>query len=340
MQKAFPNKNIVLAVAFFLFFGVMSGNSQAPTAPDYSNLFYWAAHPHKRDLSDSLSKSLPQNEAIDSTVDIFFIHPTSYLQPSKPFGLNGSVEDEALNKKTDEGSILYQASVFNKAGRVFAPRYRQAHISCYFSITQSVDSVSAMQAFMLAYSDVKAAFEYYLKHYNNGRPFIIASHSQGTTHAKFLLRDFIDGKPLQSKFIAGYLVGMYIEPDWFKTIQPCATPTQTNCICAWRTFKEGFKPDYWEKEKKECIVTNPLSWDATMTEVNYKQNPGSLLRNFTIKPSLVDAKIAQGLLWTIKPKIFGIGLVLKNNYHIADYNFYYLSIRKNAKDRIGAFWKR
>ena len=33
----------------------------------------------------------------------------------------------------------------------------------------------------------KAAFQYYLEHYNNGRPFIIASHSQGTYHAKRLI---------------------------------------------------------------------------------------------------------------------------------------------------------
>ncbi len=323
----------------FLFSGTINGNTQVLTAPDYSNLLYWASHPNKKDLSDSVSQSLPQNEGLDSTVDVFFIHPTSYLNPAKPFGLNGSVDDEGLNKKTDEGSIFYQASVFNRAGRVFAPRYRQAHISCYFTITQA-DSAKAFEAFMLAYSDVKAAFEFYLKHYNNGRPFVIASHSQGTTHAKFLLREFIDGKPLQKQFVAGYLVGMYIENDWFKTIMPCTTPTQTNCICAWRTFKEGFRPDYWANEKKECIVTNPLSWDATIPAVNYKQNPGSLLKNFKIKPNLVDAKIAQGLLWTIKPKIFGIGLVLKNNYHIADYNFYYLSIRQNVKDRIGAFWKK
>lgn len=339
MQKVLACKSIVLGFAFFLFFGLMEGNAQTPNAPNYSDLFYWAAHPFKKDLSDSLSKSLPKDEILDSTVDVFFIHPTSYLDKDKLFGLNGSVDDADLNNKTDEGSILYQASVFNKAGRVFAPRYRQAHISCYFSITQPADSAKAFEAFMLAYSDVKMAFEYYLKHYNNGRPFVIASHSQGTTHAKFLLREFIDGKPLQKKFIAGYLVGMYLEPDWFSTIKPCATPTQTNCICAWRTFKEGYRPDYWGNEKKESVVTNPLSWDASITEVNYKQNTGSLLKNFTIKPSLVDAKLAQGLLWTIKPKIFGIGLVLKNNYHIADYNFYYLSIRKNVKDRINAFWK-
>lgn len=339
MRNILVHKSIALAIIFFFFLGLMEGNAQTPTAPNYTNLFYWAAHPYKKDRSDSISQSLPPNEIIDSTVDIFFIHPTSYLDTKKPFGLNGSVDDEDLNAKTDDGSILYQASVFNRAGRVFAPRYRQAHISCYFTITQA-DSAKAFEAFMLAYSDVKAAFEFYLKNYNNGRPFIIASHSQGTTHAKFLMREFIDGKPLQSKFIAGYLVGMVLEPDWFKTIQPCATPTQTNCICAWRTFKNGYKPLFALNEKFESVVTNPLTWDASKPNATEEQNQGSLLRNFKLKQGVVDANVAKGVLWTIKPKIFGIGLILKNNYHIADYNFYYLSIRQNVKDRIGAFWKR
>lgn len=340
MQKKFSYKSIGLAVVYILFFGLMRANAQTPTAPNYNNIFYWAAHPYKKDRSDSVSKSLPKEAATDTTVDVFFIHPTSYTDIAKPFGLNGSVDDENLNNKTDDGSILYQASVFNNAARVFAPRYRQAHISCYYSFGNTTDSLAAMQAFMLAYNDVKTAFEFYLKHYNNGRPFVIASHSQGTTHAKFLLREFIDGKPLQKQFVAGYLVGMYLETNWFTTIKPCATPTSTNCICAWRTFKEDFLPDYVVKEKQACVVTNPLSWDEKILDVNYKNNPGSLLKNFKIKPALVDAKVAENVLWTIKPKIFGIGLVLKNNYHIADYNFYYRSIRKNVKDRIEAFWKR
>ncbi len=41
----------------------------------------------------------------------------------------------------------------------------------------------SIDAFDLAYEDLKTAFENYLKHYNKGRPIIIASHSQGSLHA-------------------------------------------------------------------------------------------------------------------------------------------------------------
>jgi len=158
--------------------------------PGYSDLNYWAAHPYKHDAADSVPKPLRKNYRPDSTVDVFFIHPTTYTDKEKKSGWNAAIDNDTLNAKTDYTSILFQASIFNEAGRVFAPRYRQANYYSYFPQTKE-DSLQAIQAFELAYADIKAAFEYYLKHWNNGRPIIIASHSQGTTHAKRLLKDFL-----------------------------------------------------------------------------------------------------------------------------------------------------
>src|SRR4249919_3397352 len=95
--------------------------------PDYSNLDYWAAHPYKVDLSDSVSKPL-RRQVRDSTVDVFFIHPTTYTIEIKAGKDNASIDDSYINAKTDYSTILYQASVFNESCRVFAPRYRQANL--------------------------------------------------------------------------------------------------------------------------------------------------------------------------------------------------------------------
>lgn len=302
--------------------------------PDYSKLTNWAAHPFKKDCSDSIPAPLKNTFANDTIADIFFIHPTSYLDPLKPFGQNAPVDNEALNFKTDKSSILYQASIFNKAGRVFAPRYRQAHISSYFPITEK-DTLIAIQSFDTAYADVKQAFEFYLTYYNNGRPIIIASHSQGTTHAKRLLKDFFDNTPLQPKLIVAYLVGMPVEYKYFNTLKPCSTPQQTNCYCSWRTFKNGYLPDYISNEKDSVIVSNPLTWDTNKPKATRFDNKGSILKNFNkIVTSCVDANVAGNVLWTIKPRFFGNIFLTTKNYHIADYNFYYLSIQENALLRI------
>ena len=189
------------------------------SAPDYSDINNWAAHPWKHDPSDSLPNALRKNYHPDSTIDIFFIHPTSYLDKTMPFGYNAPVNDAVLNKKTDGASILYQASIFNEAGRVFAPRYRQANYYAYFP----TDTTAAIAAFDKAYEDIKAAFEYYLLHYNNGRPIVIASHSQGSTHAKRLIKEFFDGKPLQNQLVAAYLVGMPSKNSFIKRLA-CVLP--------------------------------------------------------------------------------------------------------------------
>lgn len=306
--------------------------------PDYSNLNYWAAHPYKHDPSDSTPKLITVKSVSDSTVDVFFIHPTTYTSKAKEFGENAPVDNAELNAKTDYSTILYQASIFNQVGRIFSPRYRQTNLQAYFPIT-SIDTTKAIAAFELAYQDIKMAFTYYLQHYNNGRPIIIASHSQGTTHAKRLLKEFFDGTPLQNKLVAAYLVGIPVEVNCFTAIKGCNTPYQTGCVCSWRTFKEGYKPNYIAKEHP-VIVTNPLSWDSSQPTAARATNKGSVLLNFNkLVPKVAEAKVVGNILWTSKPHFFGNLFFTGKNYHIADYNLYYLSVQQNAAARVKAFWK-
>jgi len=161
--------------------------NKASTGPNYSDVAYWAAHPAIHDPSDSVPAPLLASYNQDTAVDVFFIHPTTYLGTEKPFGLNADISDALLAAKTDYSPVLYQGSLFNVAGRLFAPRYRQTHISAYYPVT-AFDTTLAIAAFELAYQDVKAAFEYYLANENKGRDIIIASHSQGTTHGTRLVK--------------------------------------------------------------------------------------------------------------------------------------------------------
>lgn len=308
--------------------------------PDYSNLDHWAAHPYKKDPSDSVPRPLRKNYLPDSTVDVFFIHPTTYTDKEKALGWNAPVDNAELNAKTDYTTILLQASIFNEAGRIFAPRYRQANLSSYFP-KDATDSAQALAAFELAYEDVKTAFVYYLQHNNNGRPIIIASHSQGTTHAKRLLKEFFEDKPLQKQLVAAYLVGMFLQPDYFSSIKPCISPDQTGCFCSWRTFKEDYKPDYVLQEKFVSVVTNPLSWDTTVSVVDRSANKGGVLLKFNkIIKRVTNAKISGGVLWTKKPHFTGNIFLTTKNYHVADMNFFYMSIRENARLRVEAFRKK
>jgi hypothetical protein len=305
--------------------------------PDYSNLNYWAAHPSKKDPSDSLSFTLKKNYQPDTLFDVFFIHPTTYTDLLMPLGWNAPINNIDLNIKTDYSTILFQASIFNEAGNVFSPRYRQANLGAYYPKSKE-DTLTALSAFELAYSDIKAAFQYYLANYNNGKPIIIAAHSQGSTHGKRLIKEFFDSTQLQNKLVVAYLVGMPIPANYFKNITPCITPDQTGCICSWRTFKNGYEPDYLQYEHYPAIVTNPLTWDSKIPAASRDINKGGILLKFNkIVKRVANANVNGNVLWSNKPHFFGNILYNTKNYHIGDYNLFYLNVRENVGLRAKRF---
>lgn len=301
---------------------------------NYGDLNNWAAHPWKKDLSDSISDGIIDRRVNDSSVDVFFIHPTTYLQ--KEFeSWNADVNDIAINEKTNNTAILYQASAFNEQSRLFAPRYQQAHINSFY-----INPEIAKDYFDVAYNDVKAAFEFYLKNYNKGRPIIIASHSQGTKHAGRLLKEFFDNKPLQKQLVCAYLIGMPIPNNYFPTLKTCINENQTGCFVGWRTYKNGYVPELIQEENFKSIVVNPLTWDTLETFASSKLNKGGILQNFKkIVPGVVDAQVHHNVLWACKPNVFGKIFFTKKNFHIGDINLYYMNIRENVRTRIDSFKK-
>ena len=327
------NLKAVLWGCFFLAFQLKAQNpfnTNHEVVPiDYNNLNYWAAHPNKRDNADKIPRTELQAKR-SLAADVFFIHPTIYSEKNDKLPWNPSLDDRKLNNAVDQSTILFQASAFNAAGRIFAPRYRQAHLRSYYTM----DKVSAKKAFDLAYNDVKKAFQHYLQYYHHGRPFIIASHSQGTMHASRLIREFIDETALQQKMVAAYLVGMPISKKYFKSIRPCLNSDDLNCSISWRTFKRGYLPS--DKAIGDSILaTNPLNWKIDTTYVDKSQNKGTILRNFDkILTKRVDAQVHQGILWANKPRFPWSFLFRRKNYHIADINFYYMNIRENTKQRV------
>ena len=78
------------------------------------------------------------------------------------------------------------ATAFATVGNVYAPYYRQDNGS-------SVDRFNVISG--IPTMDGVAAFDYYIKHYNNGRPFILVGHSQGATVLSNLLSGYMKENP-------------------------------------------------------------------------------------------------------------------------------------------------
>ena len=217
-------------------------------APDYSQQADWLASPFKDDPSDYAPGGKGRIVS-DSAVDIFFLFPTSFQAELTDGTWNASLDDPKVNNESLSRSIKYQASIFNKAGRVFAPNYRQANYNVFLQKGRQ-----SKQALDQAYADILTAWHYYLEHYNQGRPFIIAGHSQGALHAARLLKDEIDGKPLSDRLIIAYIPGMPIKKGDFTSLQPCSDSTGTGCITSWRTYLDGYKPEWLQSESRGEMI--------------------------------------------------------------------------------------
>lgn len=261
-----------------------------PAAPDYAVLDNWAAHPKKESKASLVPKNTTcQDRQATAKVDCFFVHPTTYFGgPS----WNQPPDYTQANEIVDEIHISGQASVFNGCCRIFAPRYRQA---TFFSFLGAGDN--GRKALELAYTDVERAFDYYLQHENNGRPFILAGHSQGSLHLFRLLEEKIDNTPLAQKMVAAYPLGFRLPMDKFeegvfKTLKPNNAATDIGVIIAWDTYLKTATisedaveiwystPDgtgRWENRfGKIPLTVNPLSWKRTTEIIAANQNLGAV----------------------------------------------------------------
>lgn len=309
----------------------------APPAPDYSDMRLWAAHPQLRDSADVVPAANMQDRQSEALVDVFYLYPTTYTGRRGQRAWNADLYDTQLNLYTDRTAIRNQASVFNGACRVYAPRYRQAHLEAFYTRRRDSD---AKQALGLAYEDVRNAFLYYLQHYSHGRPVIIAGHSQGTLHAARLLREWYSDDKQAPPLVAAYLVGMPVRSDQFSNIAPCRSPEDFGCFCSWRTVDAKYKPNRFYPTGDDIAVINPLTWTDEKTLAARMLHAGAVLRDFYhgAYPQLMDAWIDAGLLRVHRSKLPGILFLPVRNYHIADYNFFYVNMRQNIAARVEAYF--
>lgn len=303
--------------------------------PDYNDLSYWAAHPLKKDLSDSISNVYAGEINLD-LCDVFYLHPTTFTDKRTSHIQHAQIDDSVINQKTDASAMLYQASVFNEVGRIYAPRYRQAHIYRYFDTGSS-----SIKAFDTAYADIKKAFSVYLEKWNNGRPLIIASHSQGTTHAIRLVKEMIDGTPLGDRIVLMYLLGMPVKKNDFVHLKPCSDSNNIHCFYSWRTYKKGYDDKFTDANREDVVVTNPVDKTSNRKGKNRHLKKEAILWNYNKGFKMThDTWVMGDMLWINRPKFKGSVLTLfMKNYHAGDINLFYGDIRARVKNSCIEYYK-
>lgn len=312
-------------------------HTKQPSPPDYAQRKYWASLPDRKDSADfQLVKYGIVDGQEHAKADVFFIPPTNYLS-----GLtwNISVDDSAANAITDNISCRLLASAFNGSCKVYVPRYRTAILYTYFASKKN-----ARLSFGLAYEDVKNAFLYYMKHYNKGRPLVIAAHSQGTDYAVTLMKEFFDKDTLiRKQLVEAYLIGRPIYDTTFKQIKPSYAADETGGYVVWNSVSYHTNTFYGQPVGT-IVGVNPLSWKRDTAYVAAQFNKGGL--PFTVHrvdTAVVDAKLApSGFLWVNRPTRTGEEYPALNSFyfHKNDYSFFYMNIRENVELRVNTFLKQ
>src|SRR6478672_3429640 len=322
----------------------------AGTGPDYSDPSNWVARPGaSNDPADWLPKGADQSGSGGAAV--FFVHPTTYLERDRwnaPLFVGGDTEFRT------NLFVQSQASAFNGAGEVWAPRYRQAAFGAFL-----LDSKDATAALDFAYRDVSAAFDEFVKEASN-RPIILAGHSQGALHLERLLREKVAGKPIAKRIVAAYVVGWPISTsaDLSALGMPaCTAPDQAGCILSWMTFADPPNPDFifheWEKtagfngdkrRKEDTLCVNPIT-GTQGAAAPAQDNPGTLIptadmRSASLEAGAVGAHCDKGLLILdgLPPQL-GSFVLPGNNYHVYDYALFWGAVRRDAERRLAA-WHR
>ena len=331
----------------------LSAAAETPPAPNYADPKTWAAYPGTPGTEEATPDGIAKTPLSErNAVDVFFIHPTTYLTLS--IGNAHYDESGATRTRLENGVLRFQASVFNHCCRIFAPRYRQASLK---GITSS--SAEGLASADLAYSDVLRAFDYYLAHENNRRPFIIAGHSQGSIHAIRLLQERIIGTPLSHRLIAAYVPGSALPHEvQEKGLPICRTPAMTACVVDWNSVSPT-AVDHRRRESavlwwqgryqtiagRPLVCVNPLNWIENGT-APATENLGAIYfggRGQPIPAPVAGASGAacdDGLLRVQiradERRHFSDPLTLFGSYHDFDYGLWYMNIRQNLEVRIRA----
>ncbi|SUZ83773.1 uncharacterized protein METZ01_LOCUS36627 [marine metagenome] len=306
--------------------------------PNYYELDSWAVHPLKK--NKELNSFINGNEKLN--INVFFIHPTLFWD-NKNTSWNSDIYDPKMRYFVNSSSVKYQASAWASVGDLFVPHYRQAHIRVF---RESFWLNGGEQAYELAYTDVKKAFEIFLEKYNDNKPIIIAGHSQGAGHAKKILQEFFDGKPLQKKLVAAYLIGTKITEKDFINLKLMNTKDETGGFVTWNTYRlmserKTKKASLTVNQDwiKGALCSNPIRWDTNKTS-NYEDHKGFLYFNKKIYPNTVKIEHIDNKVYIKLPKMGIFKKILVStvkDYHKADISLFWEDIRINSINRAKVF---
>jgi Protein of unknown function (DUF3089) len=242
----------VLAMAAALASATPAAAQASPSKNDYSDPKTWLCRPGLTGPADACAVDLGTTivkadgsltreafkRAPNPSIDCFYVYPTVSMDPGGNSDMNPGPEEM--------GVVRQQFARFASQCRVFAPMYRQATLTALRAVATG-SPIAVDRA--LGYNDVVDAWNYYRQHDNNGHGVVLVGHSQGSGVLTQLIRNEIDGKPVQSRLVSAMLLGTSLPVPRgkdvggaFKSIPVCRSASQTGCVIAYASFRSTIPP--------------------------------------------------------------------------------------------------
>ena len=194
------------------------------------------------------------------------------------------ISTETGDYTRSEGALCHYADTYNDSVRgplrgemtgvdhllsgnlnYYSPYYRQCSLQSYAS-----DSLT--QARMpLPTGDVRRAFNYYLEHLNQGRPFILAGYSQGAIILLELLKE-IDDSAI-NRMIAAYVIGATVSDDDARHphIMAASRADDTGVTICYNSVRDaGCALPHFEYS---AMAINPVNWRTDDTPATLTTEP-------------------------------------------------------------------
>jgi hypothetical protein len=175
-----------------------------------------------------------------ASVDCFYVYPTV----STDTGVNSDMNADPAETNV----VLQQFARFASKCRPFAPMYRQITVAGLRTVLAAGSTALPFER-GVQYNDVRDAWQSYLKNDNRGRGFILVGHSQGSFILEELIKQEIDGKPIQKQLVGAYLLGATLLTPvgkdvggQFKSIPLCRKPGQIGCVVNFSSFRSTIPP--------------------------------------------------------------------------------------------------
>jgi hypothetical protein len=248
------------------------------------------------------------------------------------------------------------AAAFETVGNIYAPYNRQ--VDSQYKSTLPIPQQLSLEAGTPT-SDAVSAFDYYIKNLNDGRPFILAGHSQGSNLIANLLSGYMKQHPdLYKRMIAAYVVGFSITGEYLTQnpqLEFATGPDDTGVIISYNTEAPVMKVTN-PVTMPGGIAMNPLTWTTSEASASVTQSVGGIEVDAKTGEAVVDAsgnpvkvqKYADAqvntqrgvvICTTPDPNQFAPGnsAVAAGIYHLYDYPLYFFDIRANAENRVAHF---